>query len=481
MHKRHSQTELARLEALRKYEILDTTPESDFDDLVRLAAKIFDLPISTVTIVDEDRQWFKASVGLTVNETARDVSFCTHAIKLHEPLVVNNTAEDPRFASNPLVINGPNLGFYAGVPLRNSDDHALGTFCIMDQMPRNFSVDELETLKILANQAMKLLDLRAERNRLRDLIKEVEHVNTDLIKSEQRWKFALEGAGDGVWDWDIETQQVFFSSRWKNMLGYEDYEVANEYEAWKSLTHKDDLKLVLEELDSYINKKIANYKIEHRLLCKDNSWKWILTRGMVVEWHDDASPKRMVGTHTDISERKKTEETIWKQANFDTLTGLPNRRMFFYRLEEEIKRASRNESQFALMFLDLDGFKEVNDQYGHQAGDMVLNESAKRIKSVIRKSDTFARLGGDEFTIIMSLKDDLESFKTVAQNIINTFRLPFLQVATTCQLSVSIGIAVFPLHGNESDLLIRRADKAMYEAKSKGKSTWFQYPFDNSL
>ena len=481
MSKYQSDIELARLEALKRYEILDTAPESDFDDLVRLAAKIFDLPISTVTIVDADRQWFKASIGLNINETARDISFCTHAIELYEPLVVNNTAEDPRFASNPLVINNPSLGFYAGVPLRNSNDFVLGTFCIMGQKPREFTADELETLKILANQAMRLLDLRAERNKLRDLNKEIERINTDLSESEQRWKFALEGAGDGVWDWDIKTQQVFFSSRWKNMLGYDDHEIANKREAWISLIHQDDLSLVLDGLDSYLNKKLDHYEIEYRLLCKDNSWKWVLSRGMVVEWDENGSPKRMVGTHTDISERKKSEETIWKQANFDTLTGLPNRRMFFYRLKEEIKRASRNQSQFALMFLDLDGFKEVNDQYGHLAGDMVLTESTKRIKLAIRESDTFARLGGDEFTIIMSLKDDLESFKTVAQNIINTFRLPFLQVGTTCRVSVSIGIAIFPLHGNEADLLLSRADKAMYEAKASGKSTWFQYPFDLNL
>ncbi len=475
MDKRKSKNELARLASLKSYDILDTPPETDFDDLVRLAAKIFNLPISTVTIMDADRQWFKASVGLEVTETARDISFCTHAIELHEPLVVNNTAEDPRFANNPLVIDGPSLGFYAGIPLRNSDDHALGTFCIMGQRPREFSADELETLKILANQAMRLLDLRAQRNKLRELNKEIEQINTDLSVSEQRWKFALEGSGDGVWDWDLKTQQVFFSKKWKEMLGYDEHEMANNPEAWKALIHKDDLSLVLNGLDNYLNKKIDSYRFEYRLRCKDKSWKWILTRGIVVDWDKKGSPKRMVGTHVDISERKKSEETIWKQANFDTLTGLPNRRMFFYRLQEEIKRASRQHTQFALMFLDLDGFKEVNDQYGHQAGDMVLIESSKRIKAAIRESDTFARLAGDEFTIIMSLKEDLESFKTVAQNIINTFRLPFLQVGTTCRVSVSIGIAIFPTHGNEADLLISRADKAMYAAKAKGKSTWFQY------
>ena len=475
MDKRQTKNELARLAALKSYDIMDTPPEKDFDDLVRLAAKIFNLPISTVTIMDADRQWFKASVGLEVTETARDISFCTHAIELHEPLVVKNTAEDPRFASNPLVRNGPNLGFYAGVPLRNSEDHALGTFCIMDQRPREFSADELETLKILANQAMRLLDLRAQRYKLRELNKEIEQINTDLRVSEQRWKFALEGSGDGVWDWDLKTQQVFFSKKWKKMLGYDEHEIANSPDAWKELIHKDDLNLVLNGLDNYLNKKIDNYRFEYRLRCKDKSWKWILTRGIVVEWDKKGSPKRMVGTHVDISERKKSEETIWKQANFDTLTGLPNRRMFFYRLQEEIKRASRQQTQFVLMFLDLDGFKEVNDQYGHQAGDMVLIESSRRIKAAIRESDTFARLAGDEFTIIMNLKDDLESFKKVAQNIINTFRLPFLQVNTTCRVSVSIGIAIFPTHGNEADLLMSSADKAMYAAKAKGKNTWVQY------
>ena len=481
MSKYQSGIELTRLEALKSYEILDSAPESDFDDLVKLAAKIFDLPISAVTIMDADRQWFKASVGLGISETARDISFCSHAIELYEPLVVNNTAEDPRFASNPLVINSQNIGFYAGVPLRNSHDYALGTFCIMGQKPREFLDDELETLKILANQAMRLLDLRAERNKLRDLNKHIERININLSESEQRWKFALEGAGDGVWDWDIKTQQVFFSNSWKNMLGYNDREIANELETWTSLIHNDDKNLLQDALDNYLNKKTDSYNVEHRLLCKNNSWKWVLSRGMVVEWDVNGNPKRMVGTHSDISERKKTEETIWKQANFDTLTGLPNRRVFFYRLREEIKSASRFQSQFALMFLDLDGFKEVNDQYGHQAGDMVLSESAKRIKSVIRESDNFARLGGDEFTIIMSLKDDPESFKRLAQNIIDTFRLPFLQVGTTCRVSVSIGVALFPLNGNEADLLISKADKAMYAAKANGKSNWFQYPLDNSL
>ena len=471
--------ELARLEALQKYNILDTDADPDFDNLVRLAVKIFNVPMSTVTIVDADRQWFKSAIGLDVKETPRDISFCTHSIATKKPLIVEDASKDIRFSSNPLVTNKPNIMFYAGVPLLDSESNALGTLCIMGHDQRDFSEDDLETLKILANQTMRLLDLRAERNKLKLLVSKIEKVNIDLSNSEQRWKFALEGSGDGVWDWNVKTQVTLFTKQWKAMLGYAEVDISNDFQAWVSLIHHEDVDLTLKTLNRYLNNESAQYSVEHRLLCKDKSWKWVLSRGMIVE-HDeiDGSPVRMVGTHTDITERKRSEELIWNQANFDTLTGLPNRRMFFYKLSEEIKRSSRLQSKFALMFLDLDGFKSVNDQYGHQAGDYVLIEAARRIKSKIREYDTFARLGGDEFTIIMGLKDDINAYENVAQNVINAFNLPFLEVDISCKVSVSIGVAIFPYNGDTANMLLSNADKAMYKAKSNGKNGWYQSPFD---
>ena len=203
------QYEVKRLKAVKNLEILDTDAESDFDELVTLASKIFKVPISTVTILDAHRQWFKAAIGLNVKETERDISFCTHAIQQHEPLVISDTSLDTRFSQNPLVLDEPHLAFYAGVPLRTSDDSAVGTFCIMDKKPRDLSPDELDILKVLANQAMKLLELRAQRNSFRDLVKEKESINKKLKDSEQRWQFALEGSGDGVWDWNIDTKPIF--------------------------------------------------------------------------------------------------------------------------------------------------------------------------------------------------------------------------------------------------------------------------------
>ncbi|MEO6117622.1 MAG: PAS domain-containing protein [Methylotenera sp.] len=276
--------EANRLLAVESYEILDSAQETDFDDLVKLAAMIFQVPIATVTIVDEHRQWFKAAVGLLVKETSRDISFCTHTIELNSPLVVENTLQDDRFAENPLVQSEPYLRFYAGVPLLNSDNLGIGTFCIMDQMPRTFDERQLNTLKMLANQAMKLLELRAERNKLSKLINELDFINAALLESEQRWKFALEGAGDGVWDLNINTKKAFFSKKWKDMLGYGGHKLTNNYSTWISLIHKDDLLKFLQALNNCIHKKSDIYAVEYRLLCKDKSWKWVLARGMVVEW-----------------------------------------------------------------------------------------------------------------------------------------------------------------------------------------------------
>jgi diguanylate cyclase (GGDEF)-like protein/PAS domain S-box-containing protein len=464
--------EQKRLNAVNDLEILDTPNESDFDDLVNLASMIFEVPISTVTIVDSNRQWFKAATGLRVRETSREVSFCTHTIQQHDYLVVNDTSNDPRFANNPLVVDEPHLAFYAGIPLRTSNDLAVGTFCIMDRIPRELSTRQIEILRILANQTMQLLELRSERNKYRDLVLEKDYLNKQLEESNQRWMFALEGSGDGVWDWDIEQNICFFSKRWKEMLGYSENELENTYETWISLIHDEDKAKVLKTLNEYLYKFQLEYRLELRMLCKDMSYKWILTRGMVVERNVSGHPKRMVGTHTDVSNRKKNEEIIWQQANFDALTGLPNRRMFFDRLKEQIKRATRTKNMFALMFIDLDGFKLINDTLGHKAGDSVLVKVSKRISQCIRDSDTCARLGGDEFTIIVNDIENMEAIGCVAEKLLNAINEPYQLGINVGKVSASIGIALYPNDGMDGDTLISVADNAMYEAKANGKNCW---------
>ena len=311
-------TESSRLSAVKSFNILDTQPETEFDDFVKLAASIFGVPISLVTIMDAHRQWFKAAVGLSINETERHTYFWAHTINQSDPLVVQDTSRDNRFSQNSLVLN-EHLGFYAGVPLLTPDNLVIGTFCIMDHKPKILSHDELQTLKLLASQVMKLIELRLERNKLRFVITEIDRINRALLQNELQWKFSLESSGDGVWEWNIDTGDTIFTKKWKEMLGYSEEDLANNYEAWVSIIHPEDLKNVLSNLNEYLDKKIHNYTVSYRLLCKDSTWKRILSRGIVVVWNDDGSAKRMVGTHTVIVIKNDFE---WINPKNETLTGL---------------------------------------------------------------------------------------------------------------------------------------------------------------
>jgi diguanylate cyclase (GGDEF)-like protein len=177
----------------------------------------------------------------------------------------------------------------------------------------------------------------------------------------------------------------------------------------------------------------------------------------------------------DITQKKKTDELIWNQANFDTLTGLPNRRMFRDRLEQEIKKAHRANLQLALLFIDLDHFKEVNDTLGHNIGDILLIEAARRIGGCVRESDTVAHLGGDEFTVILSEQGDVDSVARIAQNIIDALVAPFQLDEERAFISASIGITFFPDDAVDVDALLKNADQAMYAAKTQGRNRYHYF------
>jgi len=193
--------------------------------------------------------------------------------------------------------------------------------------------------------------------------------------------------------------------------------------------------------------------------------KWLVIN---TAFDAEGKPYRRVALFSDITEKKKSENLIWQQANFDTLTGLPNRRMFHARLEQEIKKAQRTDRQLALLFVDLDRFKEVNDTLGHAKGDLLLSEAAQRLQSCVRASDTVARLGGDEFTVILTELDDTRGIDRIAQAILQSMSSSFLLDGEPAHVSASIGITLYPEDSTIAEALIRNADQAMYKAKSQG-------------
>ncbi len=292
-----------------------------------------------------------------------------------------------------------------------------------------------------------------------------------LHESEERWKYALEGAGENVWDWDIEHDQVSYAPRWRAMLGYAPDEIGPHFEDWQQLLHPDDRDLSLAGIQAYLSGASPDYVLEHRLRCKNGSFKWILSRGMVVRRTADGRPSRMIGTNADVTERKEAEMQISFMAYHDRLTGLPNRSLFFDRFSQAISQARRNHKRVALLFLDLDGFKPINDQYGHEAGDLVLTIVAERILSAVRAMDTVARVGGDEFVVILGELDSAAEVEPVADKILQAVAQSIsLPQAPSCELGASIGVGLYPDNGTEMDTLLAAADQAMYESKHAGRS-----------
>lgn len=303
-----------------------------------------------------------------------------------------------------------------------------------------------------------------------------------LKSSENLWKFALEGAGDGVWDWNIKNDEARFSDRYKEMFGFSDNDIKANMENWKNRIHPDDAESLNITINNYLTGHSDKYTHEHRVICKDKSIKWVLSRGMIVQRDTRGKPLRMVGTHTDITERKLLENKLENLAHFDSLTGLPNRTLFGDRLKLALAYAKREKKMLAVMFVDLDQFKEINDFYGHKIGDKVLKKTAQRLVACVRESDTVARIGGDEFIVLLPIIDSELDATTVANKIVKAVAKPIEIVKPTetfqpikviqknLNVSASIGIAIYPKHGKDEKLLVINADLAMYQAKNSGKN-----------
>lgn len=298
-----------------------------------------------------------------------------------------------------------------------------------------------------------------------------ERMTQDLRESERRWAFALEGAGDGVWDWNLQTRAVETSKRWKEIVGCTGAGGGLTIDEWEARIHPDDRGKGVAAMESSVGAPPdagATYVAEYRVRCGDKRWKWILARGMVVERTADGQPLRMIGTISDIDERKATEERMRHMAQHDPLTDLPNRALFSDRLRRELASASRRNERFALIFVDLDRFKPVNDNYGHAVGDQLLQQTAVRIQEVLRAEDTVGRIGGDEFVILISRLRQPADALVLAGKVRDAVRRPFEIDCFVISISCSLGVAVYPEDGTDEITLSKNADYAMYMAKEAG-------------
>ena len=290
-----------------------------------------------------------------------------------------------------------------------------------------------------------------------------------LAISEERYALAAAGSNDGLWDWDLESGQIYLSARWKSLLDYGEEEIGSRPESWFELVHAEDLDLLKAQIEAHLTSETPHFEIEHRIRNRAGEYLWVMTRGLAVR-DGDGKPYRFAGSQRDITNRKLAEERLTHAALHDELTGLPNRVLFTDRLDNAVKRFRRRpENHFGVIFLDLDRFKVINDSLGHLAGDKLLCAIARRLESCLRMGDTVARLGGDEFAILLEDFADFAEVDKVAERVDQELEKPFNIHGHEFYTGASLGIALSSTGYERPEDLLRDADTAMYRAKSGGR------------
>ena len=290
-------------------------------------------------------------------------------------------------------------------------------------------------------------------------------LDRQLKESEQRLTLALWGADLGMWDWDARSDTVVYNERWAEMLGYRLDEIARHPRSWETRIHPDDLAAAHDAFNAHLENRTAYFEIEHRLRHKDGHYVWVLSKGKVIERDPQGKPLRACGTHLDITQQKQQEEQ-WRQlAATDPLTGAFNRRYFLNLIEPEISRAQRYARPLTLIMFDIDHFKQVNDDYGHEQGDEVLKTITVRVRLRLRHSDVFVRWGGEEF-LILAVETALQPAVALAETLWAALRdAPFPGIGL---VTASFGVTEYQ-SGETLDRWLRRVDDLMYQAKTTGR------------
>jgi diguanylate cyclase (GGDEF)-like protein/PAS domain S-box-containing protein len=607
--------ETSRLAALGRLQILDTPPERVFDDLVALAADICEVPISALSLIDTERQFFKASIGLSVRETSRDVSFCGHTILSPELHVVPAAALDARFADNPLVVGSPGIGFYAGAPLMTSDGHALGALCVIDRVERTLSDRQLHMLARLARQGSELLEARRVNLSLNQVNRALEQAIQERTAFEARLQAIVDAALDAIVAADSRGIVLAWNQAAQRMFGFSEAEIVGRplttimpasFHAAHAAglarfaasgtsrlagkvsrlqgRHKDgrifeiELSLgtwsvgqeryftgVLRDVTARIQTEAALERERAQglrqaaimtsvlgnmgdgVIVTDERGEFVLYNEAAVRmlgrgpehgtpdawpdgyglfssdgltplpfestplhralrgehvsqfeiltrtpehprgrWHSVTSGPihdakgSLIGTVSvgrDITQRKDIESQLEQQAQElrqlafnDELTGLYNRRGFLLLAEHQLLVAMRQLTPALLLYVDLDGMKQINDQLGHDEGDRALRDTAQVIRAVIREADVAARLGGDEFAVLM-----VAAGASTESVVLERFSVALAQHRSShprsFRLQMSFGVTRFdPSKPIKLESLLAEADALMYEQKRQRRS-----------
>ncbi|MDY0116821.1 MAG: EAL domain-containing protein, partial [Sulfurimonadaceae bacterium] len=299
------------------------------------------------------------------------------------------------------------------------------------------------------------------------------NIEKELAREQKRFALAIEGSEDGLWDWNLVTNDAYISDQFQTMLGYDAGELPNLHTAWLNQIHPEDKAKAFKSVEDYLQSNAQGvYESRFRMRKKNGEYIWVLGRGKA-DISPEGIPLRFVGFNTDITKQVNQEIELEHSAKHDALTGLPNRFLLSELLSHMMDQAHRNDEQIALVFIDLDGFKQINDNYGHEAGDFVLKEISIRIKKVIRANDIVSRIGGDEFVVVLTQTKEHKKLIPLLDRILFEIAKPIVFNNDTLKVSASIGVSFYPQTLDiGAEVLLRQADQAMYGAKINGKNKY---------
>ena len=472
---RRVESEDSKLRSQWAHEVLDPAPEAECDEIVRLTALICRTPVGFLTLLDEWQQWFRVSDGFKLEETPREIAFCAYAIRQTEAFVVSDVQNDGRFADNPLVNGEPPIRFYAGVAMHTADGHPVGTLCVIDTEPRMLNTEQEHALQVLARQASARLELRMHRKALEDALKEKEKARAGLQASEELFLSFMNASPFLSYIKDAAGRLLFYNKSFAKRFGVGEY-------SWVGRTDEQlwspNLSRSARAHDLEVMAGGKMVETEERIRGADGtSSTW---RSFKFPCYDSAGNVMLAGVAVDVTEEvgRKSEleryhheleeanDQLRKLAVTDVLTGLKNRRAFEERLVMEFSMARRRKRELAVLLLDVDNFKQINDRYGHAAGDDVLQKLGILLRTTLRLPDLPARYGGEEFVVLLPESGE-EGAMGVARRIME--RVAEEQWNNE-SMTVSIGMAAM----NESLVnglqLVALADEALYAAKRAGKN-----------
>lgn len=300
-------------------------------------------------------------------------------------------------------------------------------------------------------------------------LNEKEKIEKALRISEARLRMAFEASRDAIWDYSIQTDQIYLGPRWYGMSGYELGEMKPDMKSFMKLIHPDDRPSVQEQYTKCFEDSSRTFSIDYRIKHKKGDWIFVRSKARIVEQNPNGKPTRFVGIISDITKEKMAEENLVHLAFHDALTGLMNRKAFGEKSDEllNVLRRKQEPSQSAYLYIDFDHFKDINDTFGHNVGDECLKQAAERLKKNVRESDLIFRLGGDEFFLILRDLNRPTDASWVAEKLIKAFQQPLIWNEQPLYLHLSLGISIFPKDGTETWQLLSNADTALYKAKGE--------------